>query len=98
MIARIIAKDESVFTASVDHYYLDHTSHKMDSVAIPFEKPVWVTYDRKTTDGYWSRGEEFYLAKHNNAIMVWGQGNEYSRDTLRLHPDDAAAILAGKTR
>jgi len=87
---RIRRVDDSEFEATA---VFSNGRRKMDSVAVYFDNRVWVTYDRRTTDGYWSNGAEFYLAKHDCAIMVWGQGNEFPRDVLRLHPDDAAEIL-----
>lgn len=67
---------------------------KARSVAVYFDEPIKVPLPEPGSFKE-SRGEEFYLRDHGCAIMVWGQGTEFPNPAWHLHPEDAAAIIAG---
>lgn len=63
------------------------------TVFVIFNEPIKVPYPTPGTFKM-SYGEEFYLKEFNCAINVWGQGTEFPNYAWKLHPDDAAEIVA----
>lgn len=72
------------------------------SVYVVFDEPLkiywpltkWEAVNDARPEFIVATNAEFYLTgEYTGQIMIWGQGAEYSNDSLQLHPDDCAQIM-----